>query len=136
MTNENKKNGNKFEQDFCKALSHYGFWAHNFVQSSAGQPADIIAVKNQKAFLIDCKVCSGKSFNMSRIEDNQLNSMRLWSSKGNGDGYFAFLIEEEVYILPLSMLLFLKLGRVTLPTESIKESGLTVPEWVKKCKLS
>ena len=54
----NKKLGNSFESELCEILSMYGFWCHNLAQNSAGQPADVIAVRNGKAYLIDCKVCS------------------------------------------------------------------------------
>ena len=52
----NKKLGNSFEAELCEILSQHGFWAHNLAQNAAGQPADVIAVKDGEAFLIDCKV--------------------------------------------------------------------------------
>ena len=54
----NKKLGNDFESRFCEILYSEGFWVHNLAQNSAGQPADVIAARNGKTYLIDCKVCS------------------------------------------------------------------------------
>ena len=51
-TNNNKKNGNHFEEEFCELLALHGFWAHNMAQNQVGQPADVIAVKNGIPVLI------------------------------------------------------------------------------------
>ena len=50
----NKKIGNGFETEFCEKLFQNGYWVHNIAQNAAGQPADVIAVRNGVAFLIDC----------------------------------------------------------------------------------
>ena len=54
----NKKLGNSFESVFCEILFQQGFWCHNRAQNQAGQPADVIAVRDGKAYLIDCKFCT------------------------------------------------------------------------------
>ena len=83
----NKKSGNQFESELCEILSMYGFWCHNLAQNSAGQPADVIAVRNREAYLIDCKVCStNKGFALNRMEENQDLAMNLWNECGNGQG--------------------------------------------------
>ena len=46
----NKKLGNDFEQELCQILADAGYWVHNFANRKNGQPADIIAVKNGKAY--------------------------------------------------------------------------------------
>ena len=61
MKHSNKQAGNAFERSFCEMLFSKGFWVHNFAQNRDGQPADVIAVRNGIAYLIDCKVCSGES---------------------------------------------------------------------------
>lgn len=98
----NKKLGNSFETDFCQLLYQHGFWVHNFVQSKDGQPADVIAVKNGKAYLIDCKVCSNNYFNLGRMEENQINAMTLWEDVGNGNGLFAIRLAVDNSILMLT----------------------------------
>ena len=81
----NKKIGNDFESDFCEILFENGFWTHNLAQNASGQPADVIAARNGKTYLIDCKVCSNRGFALSRMEENQDLSMELWKDTGNGD---------------------------------------------------
>lgn len=98
----NKKLGNSFETDFCQLLYQHGFWVHNFVQSKDGQPADVIAVKNGKSYLIDCKVCSNNYFNLGRMEENQINAMTLWEDVGNGNGLFAIRLAVDNSILMLT----------------------------------
>lgn len=94
----NKSLGNSFESKFCDLLFQKGFWVHNLAQNQSGQPADIIAVRNGVAFLIDCKVCSGKVFSLSRVEDNQRMAMKLWDDCGNGAGWFAVKFGENIYM--------------------------------------
>lgn len=127
----NKKIGNSFEAELCEILSQHGFWAHNLAQNAAGQPADIIAVKNGTAYLIDCKVCSGKAFNLSRIEENQRLSMCLWSDCFNGDGWFAVKFGETIYMVTLGRLLSIA---TKSPTEDFFEQfTLTLDEWLVSC---
>ena len=97
----NKKLGNDFEAELCEMLSLHGFWCHNLAVKSEGQPADVIAARNGKAYLIDCKVCStNKGFALSRMEENQELAMTLWKECGNGDGWFAILLAGIVYMIP------------------------------------
>lgn len=132
----NKKLGNGFERQFCNLLHSNGFWAHNMAQNQYGQPADVIAVKNGKAYLIDCKVCSKKGFALSRIEDNQELSMTLWKECGNGVGFFAFLLgEETVVMVSLYTLVALRnAGDTFITNEELWEIGMPFEKWVKKCK--
>jgi Holliday junction resolvase len=98
----NKKDGNNFEREFADLLYNMGFWVHLLSQNQAGQPADVLAVRNGKAYLIDCKVCSGKGFSTSRIEENQTLAMSEWYARGNGVAWFAikFKNSSEVYMIP------------------------------------
>jgi len=133
--NSNKKMGNDFEREFCKMLSHFGFWVHNMAQNQAGQPADVIAVRNHRAYLIDCKVCTGRGFTLSRIEDNQELSMSLWKECGNGEAWFAFLINKEVYMLPLfTLLAYRNSGKSYISCKEIAEIGRYFDGWVRKCR--
>lgn len=99
----NKKLGNDFEKDLCLKLRACGFWAYNCPPTHAGQPVDIIACIKDRAILIDCKVCSGDKFKLSRIEENQNLSMRFFRKCGNYSTYFAFKFLEdnnnEIYFL-------------------------------------
>ena len=129
----NKKIGNDFESDFCKILFENGFWTHNLAQNASGQPADVIAARNGKTYLIDCKVCSNRGFALSRMEENQDLSMELWKDTGNGDGWFALKVEEEeiVMIPHLSIKSFMRKKSVLNLTD-IREYGTPLYKWVKK----
>ena len=95
----NKKLGNQFETEFCEILAEHGFWVHLLSQNAAGQPADVIAVKEGEAYLIDCKVCSQGKFTFNRIEENQELAMELWNECGNGYGLFALKFDARVYMV-------------------------------------
>lgn len=85
----NKSSGTAFECDFAARLSGYGFWVHRLQDNRNGQPFDVIAARNGKAYAIDCKDCTDGIFRLSRMEENQLNAMRLWEETGNTEGLFA-----------------------------------------------
>ena len=130
----NRKLGNSFEQDFCETLAFHGFWVHNLAQNQAGQPADVIAVKNKKAYLIDCKVCSGKSFPLSRVEENQDLAMSFWKDCGNGEGWFAVKISETVYMIPHFTVMAYKNAQSAMSFSEIAECGKPLDKWIAKCK--
>ena len=85
----NRSDGIHFEGELCEILFKHDFWAHNIAQNRDGQPADVIAVRGDKAYLIDCKNCFHDRFHLSRIEFNQESSMELWEDCGNTECYFA-----------------------------------------------
>lgn len=131
----NKTLGNNFEQELCEKLSEYGFWVHNLAMNKAGQPADIIAVKNKIAYLIDAKVCSIKGFALSRVEENQELAMTLWNERGNGQGWFAFkLPTNDIYMIPHVCIQANKARQTTLSFSEIFELGKPLRKWVEKCR--
>lgn len=131
----NKKIGNDFEAELCEMLSLYGFWCHNLAVKSEGQPADVIATRNGKAYLIDCKVCStNKGFSLSRMEENQELAMTLWKECGNGDGWFAILLAGIVYMIPHFTIEAFANSQAYLSPKEIFEYGKPLDKWVKKCK--
>lgn len=95
----NKQAGNKFERDFCERLASDGFWAHFMGGNKNGQPADIIAVRDEIAYLIDAKDCKNDVFEFRRIEDNQDMAMIKWEMCGNNQGLFALNTSRGVYML-------------------------------------
>lgn len=117
----NKKMGNDFEQEFCKRLSEAGYWVHNFANRKNGQPADVIAVKDQIALLFDCKVCKNGTFDTGRIEMNQHLAMRKWERCGNGTAWFALKVDGEVYMLPYAIL---RKQQKTVPKFFIQTVGI------------
>ena len=128
----NKKIGNDFESDFCEILFENGFWTHNLAQNASGQPADVIAARNGKTYLIDCKVCSNQGFALSRIEENQDLSMELWKDTGNGDGWFALKVEEEIVMIPHFAIKALVREKSVLNLTDIREYGVKLERWIKE----
>ena len=135
MAKSNRAVGNAFEQEFSELLYAYGFWVHRLTQDSAGQPADVIAVKNKIAYLIDCKDCSAKGFDLRRVEENQITAMQLWDECGNGQGWFAIKIPTgDIYMLPLFTVMAYVSRQSTLSFAEIHELGKPLEKWVVKCK--
>ena len=133
----NKKLGNSFEQELCETLAEYGFWVHCMAMNKSGQPADIIAVRNKHAHLIDAKMVStSRGFALNRVEENQDLAMDLWNTRGNGQGWFAFKIAKtnEIYMIPHFTVKALMCTQATLSPIEIMQMGKTLEKWVKKCK--
>lgn len=129
----NKKVGNDFEAEFCDILSANGLWVHNMAQNKAGQPADVIAVKNKTAYLIDCKVCGNERFSLSRVEENQHFAMGLWKQCGNGEGWFALKVNDEIIMIPHFNMVALSYEKSALNLTDIREYGTPLERWLKKC---
>lgn len=105
MTNV-KKIGNEFEKDFTLMLKNAGFWAHLMKASASGQPADVIAAKNNTACLIDCKTCEDDIFKLSRVEPNQITAMKMWRGRVNSETWFALKLHTgEVKMLDYELYL-------------------------------
>lgn len=130
----NRALGNSFESELCDILYGYGFWTHNLAQNKAGQPADVLAAKNGKAYLIDAKVCSDGKFPLSRVEDNQELAMTLWKECGNGEGWFALKVNEEIFMIPFFTVKAYMNAQSSLSTAEIYECGMPLERWVKRCK--
>lgn len=130
----NRALGNSFESELCDILYGYGFWTHNLAQNKAGQPADVLAAKNGKAYLIDAKVCSDGKFPLSRVEDNQELAMTLWKECGNGEGWFALKVNEENFMIPFFTIKAYMNAQSSLSTAEIYECGMPLERWVKRCK--
>ena len=129
----NKQAGNNFEREFCEQLGADGFWAHFMGGSKNGQPADIIAVRNERSYLIDAKDCENDRFVFSRIEDNQDMAMRLWELCGNNQGLFALRTSEGVYMLRYGRIQTLEaLGYKSLNMMQIKANGTPYDKWKER----
>lgn len=130
----NKKLGNAFERELAEKLYEYGFWVHLLNANQAGQPADIIAVKNKTAYLIDAKVCTNGTFPLSRVEENQDMAMTLWKNCGNDEGWFAFKVADEVYMMPHYTVMYCKEAQSSLSAKDVATLGKPLREWVKRCE--
>ena len=128
----NRALGNSFESELCDRLYTYGFWTHNMAQNKAGQPADVIAARNGKSYLIDAKVCSSKGFDLRRVEENQDLAMALWKECGNGEGWFALKVGEEIYMIPHFTIIAYKNHQSYMSFSEIYECGKTLEQWNKE----
>lgn len=127
----NRSLGNQFESDFAELLAQHGFWVHRLAQNAAGQPADIIAVKRKRAYLIDCKVCSSKGFPLSRVEDNQHYAMDLWRYRSNGEGLFAIRhMDGKITMLTHMIIKHLQECKTVASEADLDEYGTSFEEWV------
>ncbi len=125
----NSTNGHKFERELCQKLSEKGFWAHNIASRSEGQPADVIAAKNNTVILIDCKVCENDEFSFSRIEPNQETAMTLFDKCGNLLSYFALKMSNgDIYMISFTAILLCQ-GEGKLKKQDI-ECLDTFEDWI------
>ena len=128
----NKKLGNDFEKELSEILYDAGYWVHLLNQNKNGQPADIIAVKNGGAYLIDAKVCSYEAFPFKRIEDNQQLAMDIWIECGNATPYFALKARNEVYIVPYETIKdLMRKGKKQLNFEDMNKYGTRIATWLR-----
>ena len=127
----NKKLGNDFEQELCQILADAGYWTHNFANRKNGQPADIIAVKNGKAYLIDAKECTLEIFTLKRMEYNQELSMGLWIECGNITPYFALKARNEIYMVSyVTIKNLIRKGKKQLNLEGMNKYGTRLATWL------
>ena len=130
MKVNNKQAGNEFERKFCEMLSKDGFWSHLMGGSKNGQPADIIAVRNERSYLIDAKDCKNDRFVLSRIEDNQHMAMRKWELCGNNQGLFVLNTSKGIYMLTYGMVQVLEMADIkSLNMQSIEKYCTPYAEW-------
>ena len=130
----NKRAGTRFEHELCEMLAARGFWVRELVPNAAGQPADIIAVKNNRAHLIDAKDMTSDRFPLSRIEENQELAMSRWEECGNKTAWFAIWHDGEIRLLSYEVhRLMLKLKLKSLTWDTIKQYSYTLDEWEDDC---
>lgn len=127
----NRKNGNKFEEELAELFFRDGYWVHRLTQNSAGQPADIIVVRNGEAYLIDAKDCESDTFPLSRIEGNQRSSMDLWNQCGNGVGWFAIRMRGKIYMISLFRIKQVERMKKSLSFSDLENDGVLLEDWLE-----
>lgn len=96
----NKKKGTAFEKTMQEIYSQNGWWVHFISPDSRGmQPFDVIAVKNNKIHVFDCKTCQSDIFSIDRLEDNQILAFEKWIKCGNSDPFIAVEHDSKVYFI-------------------------------------
>ena len=87
-------------------LSKEGYWVllvtpKGYINS---QPCDLIAIKNNRVTLIDCKVCKTHIFQLRRIEENQWQAYKKYKKCGNNDFVLAVKYNKKIYLIPLDII--------------------------------
>lgn len=103
MDISNKKLGSNFERELAEILSKEGWWVTLLTpnQHTGAQPADLIAVRNNTAILIDCKTCNTHLFSIKRVEQNQWNASERFLKCGNNEYYIAIKYNNNIYLIPI-----------------------------------
>lgn len=116
----NKQLGTEFEREVVRLLSRIGYWAHFIVPDARGsQPFDIVASKDDKPIVGDCKTCQSRYFSVSRLEDNQVMAFDLWLARGNKRAYVWIKHEDKIYQVPYPLVK--ALGKVDLHDKSMEQ---------------
>ena len=121
----NKKIGSNFEKELAMILSNIGYWVTLLEPKShiGSQPADLIAIKNNIPYLIDCKTCSSYLFPLSRIEENQWNASKKYFECGNACYIIAIKYKDDVFMIPINKI-----------DKKQKSINLSMQDWQKfKC---
>ena len=95
----NKKIGDDFEKEYAEILSRKGYWVTFLTpkQNVGSQPCDLIAIKNDKPILIDCKTCDTHLFPVYRIEENQRQAFKRYLECGNTTFILAIKYNNKIY---------------------------------------
>lgn len=106
----NKVLGNNFEKEMAQILTDKGYWVHLITPAryTGSQPADIVAIKDNKAMLIDCKTCKTHLFPLKRVEENQRLAFKRFSKYGNTEYYLAIKYQDKIYFKNLKNIDFNK----------------------------
>ena len=104
----NKKLGNDFEKEFAKILADEGWWVTLLTPKThiGSQPADLIAVKDNRAILVDCKTCNSYLFPLSRIEQNHIKTNKKYFKCRNTEYYIAIKYKEDIYVISIDTIDF------------------------------
>ena len=130
----NKSSGTAFEREWAQMLADHGFWAHCLKDNANGQPFDVIAAKDGKAYAFDCKECQYNDFSLYRVEENQLYAMQLWRMCGNGEGIFVISLPDGTRLLESSLAeKLIESGHKRLKGRTIIENTIEYEEWLT-CK--
>lgn len=103
----------RFQKEICKMLSNNGFWAYETINKQSGQPVDVIAVKSNIGYIIECKVTQTNRFPLSRVEDNQITAIERFTRCNNHESWFAFYFAKHP-----DNVLFVRAGKIIALVES------------------
>lgn len=95
-----KSLGNKVEKEFATQMYNRGWWVHLLNDKVNGQPFDVIMAKDESVWFLDVKNVQDKDYFLhSRIEDNQINSMKMLINRGMINVGFVIKFNDGWYLL-------------------------------------
>lgn len=107
--------GAEFERYVVDLFQKNGFWALRIPKNERGaQPFDILAIRGNEVYAVDCKVCQRKSFPLSRIEDNQWMAMDVMTWKTNAKIGFVVYHEGKLFFIPYKETAFSSVASIAL----------------------
>lgn len=133
MGKRSQENGKKFEEGFCEILSKDGFFViYNEKGMSGSQPCDLVAMKDNTPYLIECKNLENKNglFPVERLEANQRLAYKRFRKCGNTIYDLAILWQNNIYIVNLDLLRFFK---KSIDLKTIEPSIKDYEGELKKC---
>lgn len=85
-----------------------GYWVTFLTPKThiGSQPCDLIAIKNNKVLLIDCKTCKTHLFPISRIEENQRQAFKKYTECGNTNFILAIKYNNDIYEIDMKYIDF------------------------------
>lgn len=95
-----KSLGNRVEKEFATHMYDRGWWVHLLNDKVNGQPFDVIMAKDESVWFLDVKNVQDKDYFLhSRIEDNQINSMKMLINRGMINVGFVIKFNDGWYLL-------------------------------------
>lgn len=89
--------GRKTEDMIAQFFKSKKYWAFVIPKKREGQPCDIIAIRKDDVWIIDAKHLEENkaSFSFSRIEPNQITSMKYMHIFANIEAHIGFIISWD-----------------------------------------
>lgn len=139
-------NGKKFEEMLCQYLAEKDYYViYNEKGITGSQCCDIIAIKNNFAYMIEAKNLDNKSgrFPLSRIEANQHLAYKRARACGNDNFILAIYWEEHgIYFIDFGILQFfdkhIDLSKIdpTIPINKPNNHNMTVDNLYRVLSIS
>jgi Holliday junction resolvase len=126
----NKRKGSNAERELLLSLYNKKY-AVSRVAGSGSSPLptpDIIALKNKKAYAIECKTKKGKYLN---IKKTQIEELKIWEKLSSFKSYVAWRIaKNKWYFVHISKLKETKKA-YSIKKEEIIEKGIDFDTFIK-----
>lgn len=105
------KTGKKFEEELCEFFADKNYYVvYNEKGVSGSQPFDILIIRDNICFALECKNLENKSgiFNIDRVEENQLLAYKRFRECRNHNFILAISWNNNVYFINFDLLEYYK----------------------------